>query len=148
MVELFVRLSILVLLGIVGWLLVWAGRHFVELQRRQALASPLPGNTALFTPSVTDRSPIQILAFSSPDCRQCHQLQAPALQRVLAAREELVSVVEVDATIEHTLTQTYHILTVPSTVIVDQVGNTCAVNYGFTNTQRLLEQVDEIIAKA
>jgi hypothetical protein len=33
---------------------------------------------------------------------------------------------------------------VPTTVVLDATGRARAVNYGFTNTQRLLEQVDEV----
>jgi hypothetical protein len=36
----------------------------------------------------------------------------------------------------------------PSTVIMDAEGRTHAVNYGFANTQRLLDQVDEILVNA
>lgn len=150
--EIIVRLGILVLVGIVSWLLVWAGRRFVEAKRRHALsASPL--NTQLLPDGIThpasgtNPSPIRILAFSSPDCHQCHQLQAPALQRVLEARGETVKIVEVDATTEHNLVQTYHVLTVPTTVVLDAVGNPCAVNYGFATTNRLLNQVEAILAK-
>ncbi len=54
---------------------------------------------------------------------------------------------DVDATMEHQLTQAYHVLTVPSTVVLDAEGNAHAVNYGFANTQRLPQQVDEALAK-
>jgi thioredoxin-like negative regulator of GroEL len=92
-------------------------------------------------------SPVRILSFSSPDCHQCKQLQAPALERVLEARQENVAVMKVDVTTEQDLTQAYRVLTVPSTVVLDKEGQAHAVNYGFTNTHRLLAQVDEVLAK-
>ena len=55
---------------------------------------------------------------------------------------------EVDAATEHDLVQTYRVMTVPSTVVLDTNGNAHAVNYGFANTNRLLSQVDEILTKA
>ena len=73
--------------------------------------------------------------------------QRTALQRVLEARGEAVRVVDVDATTDEQLVLTYHVLTVPSTVILDAAGNAHAVNYGFANTQRLLQQVDEMLAQ-
>jgi len=94
-----------------------------------------------------DRSRVRILAFSSADCRQCHQLQTPALQRVVAARGDAVTVIEVDATSQHELAETYHVLTVPSTVVLNAAGQAQAINYGFANTQRLLAQIDEILAQ-
>ncbi len=154
MSELFMRLSILILVGIATSLLVWLGRHFVERQRQQALVAvpfnvipgPGDGDTGMPAPAA-DLSPIRILAFSSADCSQCHQLQTPALRRVLQARGESVTVVDVDAVAEHELVQTYRVLTVPSTVVLDATGNARAINYGFANTQRLLEQIDAVMAK-
>src|SRR5579875_138176 len=147
-----VRLGLLILIGLAVGLLVWAGRRFVEAQRRKALAAaPLdvpaqPGENAPHSGAGASR--VHILAFSTADCRQCHQLQMPALQRVVAARGESVRVTEVDASTEQQLVQTYHVLTVPSTVVLDTTGKVQAVNYGFANTRRLLEQVDQALAKA
>lgn len=154
MSEIAIRLMILALASIATWLFVWTGRRFVDAQRRKALAAAPPdtimtiGGAPLAkpTPAKASSSSIRILAFSSADCHQCHRLQAPALQRVLEARREHVMVLDVDATIEHELVQTYHVLTVPSTVVLDASGNAHAINYGFANTQRLLTQVDEVMA--
>lgn len=144
MSDITLRLGILLLVGIGAWLLVWVGKRFVATQRERALqATPLLLQTPVDEKSVT---PVRVLAFSSPDCHQCHQLQAPALQRLLAARGEQVSVVEVDATSERALVQTYHVLTVPSTVVLDANGKAHAVNYGFAPTPRLLKQVDDLLA--
>jgi len=142
-----VRVGVLVLVSILILLVVWSGRRFVEAQRRRALAAfPLSsdgGNTF----DDASLSLVRILAFSSDDCRQCHEMQIPALQRVLDARGSRVSVAEIDAPNSPELTQRYRILTLPSTVIMDAAGRTHAVNYGFANTQRLLDQVDEVLAQ-
>ena len=151
MSETIIRLGTVVLVGLAVWLFVWTGRRFVERQRQQALAAaplgtiPTRGSAAAQAPAVSGPSPIRILAFGGPDCHQCHQLQIPALQRVVEARGSAVTFVEVDATVEHELARTYHILTVPSTVVLDAKGNARAINYGFANTQRLLKQVDEAL---
>jgi thioredoxin-like negative regulator of GroEL len=146
MTVFMVRAGVLVLVSIVLLLIVWSGRRFVEAQRRRALAA-----VALLSEGATNAdaslSLVRILAFSSDDCRQCHEMQIPALQRVLDARGSKVSVAEVDAPNSPELTQHYRILTLPSTVIMDAAGRTHAVNYGFANTQRLLDQVDEILAQ-
>jgi hypothetical protein len=159
-----VRLGVLALVALLLYLLIWSGRRFVEKRRRQALtAEPLvgtlPGSQKTIDGTAqagevdgageagAEGSPaVRILAFSSGDCRQCHQLQEPALQRVQAARGNHVSVVEVDAPGSPGLTQRYHILTVPSTVILDAKGHARVINYGFASTQRLLQQVDEVLA--
>ena len=147
MTVFLVRVGVLVLISILILLVVWSGRRFVEAQRRRALAAfPLSsdgGNTI----ADANLSLVRILAFSSDDCRQCHEMQIPALQRVLDARGSKVSVAEVDAPNSPDLTERYRILTLPSTVIMDASGRAHAVNYGFANTQRLLEQVDEVLAQ-
>ncbi|MBO0790174.1 MAG: thioredoxin family protein, partial [Ktedonobacteraceae bacterium] len=145
MPDIAIRLGVLALVGLAIWLLSRVGRNFVERRRRQALAAaPLAASVTHSTPA-SDPSSVRILAFSSADCRQCHQLQAPALARVQQARGAAVTVMEIDATSEHDLTQAYHILTVPSTVVLDAHGKAHAVNYGFANAQRLLAQVDTVL---
>ncbi|HET9920533.1 MAG TPA: thioredoxin family protein [Ktedonobacteraceae bacterium] len=155
MTAFLVRLLVLALASVLLYLLVWSGRRFVETRRQQALAAaPLAvlatvGNTnnSLLPVDVASTMPVRILAFSSADCHQCHQLQAPALQRVQETRGDSVSVLEIDAPSSPELTRRYHVLTVPSTVILDASGHARGVNYGFANTRRLLEQVDEVLAK-
>jgi thioredoxin-like negative regulator of GroEL len=166
MSPLLVRLGVLVLITLLLSLLVWMGRRFVEMRRRQALgAEPLvPGmlqdaenaidGIVEVSKTGTDKAgsdtnketAVRILAFSSDDCHQCHRLQAPALQRVREEMGERVTVIEVDAPASPELTQRYHILTVPSTVILDAKGHVHAVNYGFASTQRLLQQIDTVLA--
>ena len=140
-----VRVGVLVFASILLLLVVWSGRRFVEAQRRRALAA-VPPTYGGDTNANASLSQVRILAFNSDDCRQCHEMQIPALQRVLDARGSKVSVAEVDAPNSPDLTQRYRILTLPSTVIMDAAGRARAVNYGFANTQRLLDQVDEVLA--
>jgi thiol-disulfide isomerase/thioredoxin len=90
---------------------------------------------------------IRILAFTSPTCHQCHKLQRPALHRLMEHHTANISIEEIDATTSPELTQRYQVLTLPTTVVLDATGRAHVINYGFTNTQRLLEQVDEVLAE-
>lgn len=149
MPEIVARVGVLLLLSLVLFLIVSAGRRFVERQRQRVLAS---APTAAFSElKGQDANPgssrVHILAFSSADCHQCHTLQTPALSRVLEARGAAVSVVEVDAPGAPEMVEHYRVLTVPTTVVLDATGRPHAVNYGFANTQRLLEQVDSVLAQ-
>jgi hypothetical protein len=90
--------------------------------------------------------PVRILVFGSDDCVQCHRLQRPAIQRVLAARSSSVAITDVDALTAPELTTRYQVLTLPSTAILDADGNVHAVNYGFANSTKLLAQVDRVLA--
>lgn len=148
MPEIIVRVGVLVLVSTLLWLIAWSGRRFVEVQRRRALAAaPLVVSTGSDETDVhSNPSPVRIIAFSSADCLQCHQLQTPALERVLVERGSDVSVLEVDAPSSPELTRRYRVLTLPTTVVLDATGSARAVNYGFANTQRLLEQVDKVLA--
>ncbi len=146
MPEILVRMGVLILVSLLICLLVWSGRQFVELQRRRALAAPPLDGSAYTTDAGSNASPVRILAFSSADCKQCHQLQAPALRRVQEIHGADVTVVEVDAPTAPELVRQYHVLTVPTTVVLDATGRAHALNYGFANTQRLLEQVDVALA--
>ena len=139
-----IRLGILAVVSLAVWLTVWAGKRYVGRSRRRALNSApivLPQVPGAGVP----RSSVSILAFSSADCRQCKQLQEPALQRVLEARSGSVAVVEVDAPSAPDLTEHYSVLTLPTTVVLDASGKARAVNYGFAPAQRLLEQVDALL---
>jgi hypothetical protein len=147
MLIFMVRVGVLVLVSILLWLTVWSGRRFVETQRRRVLAAAPIISRSGDVDTNACLSLVRILAFSSDDCRQCHEMQIPALQRVLDARGSKVSVAEVDAPNSPDLTQRYRVLTLPSTVIMDAAGRAHAVNYGFANTQRLLDQVDEVLAQ-
>ena len=141
-----VRAGVLIFVSILLLLVVWSGRRFVEMQRRRALAAVPITSGGGDVDVNANLSQVRILAFSSDDCRQCHEMQIPALQRVLDARGSKVYVAEVDAPNSPDLTQRYRIMTLPSTVIMDASGRAHAVNYGFANTQRLLDQVDEVLA--
>ena len=146
MPDIFVRLGVLALVSVLLCLFTWSGQRFVEARRRQALAAAAPGIfSEISDGEVQSRPLVRILAFSSANCHQCHQLQAPALKRVLEARGTDVSVVDVDAPDEPELAQRYQVLTVPTTVVLDAKGRAHAVNYGFANTVKLLEQVDEVL---
>ncbi len=152
MPDMLIRIGVLLLVSLLVTLVVWCGRRFVESQRRKVLAAlptaPLhDSGTIVNEGASSSTSQVRILAFSSEDCKQCHQLQAPALQRVQQQHGDTVAVVEIDAVASPELTQHYHILTVPSTVILDPSGKAHAVNYGFANTQRLLQQVDAVLTK-
>lgn len=148
MAALFLRVAILMLAAILTWAIVWSGRRYVERRRRAALAA-IPAATASIGRTVyasEGSAPVHILVFSSADCHQCHQFQIPALRRVTEARKNQVSVEEIDAPSSPELTQCYHVMTLPTTVLLDASGRAQAVNYGLANTQRLMEQVDAVLA--
>lgn len=140
------RLAILAGVILLIAAIVWSGRLFVEGQRKLALAAaPLASLPA--EAGGLARSRVRILFFSSADCSQCHTLQQPALRRLQELRGEGIDVVEVDAPSSPGLARRYHILTLPSTVVLNAVGEPHAINYGFANVKKLREQVDTVLQK-
>ncbi|HTI13514.1 MAG TPA: thioredoxin family protein [Dictyobacter sp.] len=149
MTPFVIRLCILLLVALFTWLIVWSGRRFVEQRRQRALnALPTPIPFVATDEQETLLPHVRILAFSSEDCTPCHRLQHPALLRVQNMRGESVSVTEIDAPASPELAQRYQVLTVPTTVVLDADGKAHAVNYGFANAHRLLEQVDAILSQS
>lgn len=148
--DVFLRVGVLALLSLAVWGAVWVGRRYVEEQRRRVLAAApstqgVDEHVGSDGTRGSDSVGVRILAFSSDDCVQCHRLQAPALRRVVEARGDAVAVVDVDAPSAPDLTKRYNVLTVPTTVVLDASGRARAVNYGFANVQKLLNEVDEVL---
>jgi len=144
MSDSLIRLGILALALLLIAALVWGGRLFVERQRRFALAAtPLAGDLP-----GQHEGKIHILAFSSAACTQCHTLQQPVLRRLQALRGDEIAVVEIDAPGSPELASRYRILTLPSTVLLNPAGEAFAVNYGFTNLNKLQQQIDASLTLA
>ena len=149
MLDMITRVGVLALASLLGWLAVAFIRRYVARRRDAVLAATPPADAlATLLPPHEAGKPIRILAFSSADCSPCHTLQAPALERVRAARGAQMAVVTIDAPSSPELTSRYAVLTVPTTVVLDAVGQARAVNYGFANERKLLAQVDEALATA
>ncbi len=145
MQDTVLRLAILLLVGLATYGAIKAARLFIARQRRRALAADPTAAFAALS-AVDNAVRVRILAFSSEDCRPCHTLQAPALRRVQEAYGNKLAVTEIDAPTSPELAQHYHVLTVPTTVLLDAAGKAHAINYGFTNAQSLSRQVEEILA--
>jgi hypothetical protein len=144
MSSILTRLIILALVAMLVWLAVLMARRFIDAQRKQilgtkALPATLPPDSA--------GALVRILAFSSEDCRPCHTLQRPALEEVSAQKGDLVAISWIDAPTEPDLAQRYHVLTVPTTVVLDVENRVQAINYGFAPTGRLLGQINAILGR-
>jgi thiol-disulfide isomerase/thioredoxin len=83
-----------------------------------------------------------LVAFSTPSCATCRTAQAPAIER---ARQQLgadsVRIIKIDAAREKAVADRFHVLTVPTTVVLDPAGEVVAVNQGFAPAPRLIQQI-------
>ncbi|HEX9070258.1 MAG TPA: thioredoxin family protein [Ktedonobacterales bacterium] len=144
MAALLTRVEIMVAIAVLLALAIWAGRGLVRSRQARALAVTAPAE--LLASGGHAGNAVRILVFRSDDCTQCHTLQAPAIEKVLATRGAEVAVLEVDAPTSPELTHLYGILTLPSTIVLDATGRTRAANFGFASATKLLAQVDAVLA--
>lgn len=82
-----------------------------------------------------------VLYFFTPECVDCRVRQAPALHALEQAHPGAFDLVKVDAVADGSLASRYHILTVPSTVILDPAGRVVDANLGFAPKERLRVQL-------
>lgn len=82
-----------------------------------------------------------ILYFTSPGCVPCITVQRPALTRLRAAFGGRLQVLEIDASLHPRLADTWGVLTVPTTFIIDAEGRPRGVNHGATRADRLASQL-------
>lgn len=112
-------------------------------QQTQHLAAVDPGGPAELARLALIDGPA-VLYFTTPTCAQCRLQQTPALAQV---QQHLASVqvLKLDA-IEHPrLADYYHVMTVPTTVVLDSQRRPLAINHGLATSERLLAQLGPAI---
>jgi thioredoxin-like negative regulator of GroEL len=78
----------------------------------------------------------------------CKTVQRPALAMVQAEMGDKLKVIEVDATQRPELADSWGVLSVPTTFIIDTKGRPRKVNHGVVRAEKLLQQLTETEAKA
>ncbi len=134
---------LLILLGFAALLAlsVPAWRWYVRQRLQAVRQSPLPpGLVALDLPA----RPV-VLYFTTPTCSQCRFQQTPILAGLGAVWGEHVHVRKVDALEQDGLARHYGILTVPSTVVLDDDHQVVAVNHGLAAAERLAAQITPVL---
>jgi thiol-disulfide isomerase/thioredoxin len=114
---------------------VWSAMkmwHSIKLRRLRS-QSPF---SSIVTPGIP-----AVVAFSAPYCRDCHNLQEPALARLEQSLSQRVSVKSLSALDYPDLVEQLGILTVPSTVVIDANGTVRHLNLGYASDVKLREQL-------
>jgi hypothetical protein len=151
------QLAILLLVGVLFIVLLAIGGQALRRrqQRRLKVEPPISINVSKSEDGAPAEKPaaissslarVQIVAFSSEDSKECRQLQAPVLRRVVEAKGPSVFVTTIDILQSPDIAARYDIHSVPATVLLDASGNIHTVNRTFTNAHTLIRQVDEILA--
>ena len=84
-----------------------------------------------------------ILYFSGAHCAQCRLQQTPILTQLVEALK--ISVHTVDAVEEEKLATFYGVMTLPTTVILDNRHTPKAINHGVATLNQLRQQIDEVL---
>jgi thioredoxin 1 len=118
--------------------LLWRARL---QQHTQRLAVADPGGPAELAALPLAAGPA-VLYFTTPTCAQCRFQQTPVLAQV---QEKLAAlqVVKLDAIEHQRLADYYHVMTVPTTVVLDSQRRPVAINHGLATSERLLAQIGQ-----
>ncbi len=111
-----------------GWTRLWLAR-----KARQTLGLPdfKPGGPA-------------VLYFTARGCLPCQTVQRPALNELMARWDGRLQVLEVDALEHPDLADSWGVLAVPTTFVIDSRGRPRRVNHGVARLDRLAAQLAEI----
>lgn len=83
-----------------------------------------------------------LIYFWSANCGQCHpqELQIEKARVEMCRNGKGLAVRKVDALAEKELAKTLHVMTVPTTVLVDADGRLIAWNPGLTKSEKIVDQ--------
>jgi thioredoxin-like negative regulator of GroEL len=82
-----------------------------------------------------------VVAFSTPTCAACRTAQRPALAALEERAQGRVRIVLVDAAERPDTARAFGVMTVPATVVLDELASVVAANQGFATTERLAGQL-------
>ena len=85
-----------------------------------------------------------LVYFTTPDCVPCKTIQRPAIEKVTDVLGETLEVVEIDAYNQPELAQTWGVMSVPTTFVLDAKGEARYVNNGVARAEKLLEQIQTL----
>ena len=85
-----------------------------------------------------------ILYFTDPGCAPCQTIQDPALEQVASQYGERLQIIKVQALDRPDLANSWGVLSLPTTFIIDAKGHPRGVNHGVARAQRLVNQLNAI----
>jgi thioredoxin 1 len=82
-----------------------------------------------------------IMFFTNNTCMECEKLQKPAINEL---KDKDTQIFTINAAEDTKLADYFRILTVPTTIILDNQGTPQFINQGYTSEKILSEQLDRI----
>jgi thiol-disulfide isomerase/thioredoxin len=87
-----------------------------------------------------------LLYFASEQCGPC-VTQARFVEQVSQQYGERLRVEKIDAIVESEKADRYGVFTVPTTLVVDELGTVRHANYGLADTRKLSGQLEDVIGE-
>jgi hypothetical protein len=131
------RLLILAVLIGLSLLLICIWRGCQVRRLRKLGETTLPEEVAAVLPAGP-----ALLYFTTDDCAQCHFQQKPILNQLATTTQAPIHTF--DATAHEPLIRFFGIMTVPTTVWLDQSRRPAAINHGLATLPQLRQQAGEI----
>ena len=82
-----------------------------------------------------------LLYFTGEFCAACKFQQTPIVEAIATALGDTVTVKQYDVAAHPDLANHYNILTLPATIVVNQVGQVTHINYGVVERNKLEAQL-------
>lgn len=88
-----------------------------------------------------------VLYFTMEGCVPCQTTQRPALEKLACMTGEQIQIIHVDVVQQPQLAESWGVLSVPTTFIIDPTGQPRHVNHGVTLAEKLLDQLEQAVGR-
>ncbi len=88
-----------------------------------------------------------IVYFTTPECGPCRTMQRPAIERLRGDLADTFQVLEVDASQRPSVADHWGVLSVPTTFIIDTLGQPRHVNHGVAGAEKLRRQLEPLYSE-
>ena len=88
-----------------------------------------------------------VLYFTMEGCVPCKTIQRPALEKLSTQVDGQVQIIQVDVVSKPELAESWGVLSVPTTFIIDPKGRPRRVNHGVAMAEKLLNQLEEVTGR-
>lgn len=85
-----------------------------------------------------------ILYFTTPQCVPCKTIQRPALARLMELTGEMVQLIEIDASSQPKVAESWGVLSIPTTFVIGSDGQARGINHGVVSAEKLLGQLEQV----
>jgi hypothetical protein len=135
--RLLIAVGLLVVSGVVAWVVAWAQR------RRATVAAAQDGPWSVGAAVASEGGEgegVRVLYFRSDQCVSC-ATQSRLWEQLDETTRQRIETVDVDAEPERAAA--YGVLTLPTSLIIDGMGDVVRINYGVVPPRKLTRQLEE-----